>query len=88
MTAEPAKDLNQMPKLRQSGRARQLPSQFALYTAAQEDSGQIQEPELYQEAINDPIYGKQWESAIQEELALLAAHNTWRLVSATALPAG
>ena len=26
------------------------------------------EPQNYQDAINDPIYGKEWELAIKEEL--------------------
>ena len=36
----------------------------------------IKEPRTYAEAVGDPIYGKQWEAAIQEELGSLTANNT------------
>lgn len=37
-------------------------------------------PESYQEAINDPIWGKLWLEAIQAELTALIANGTWKTV--------
>ncbi len=76
----------QMNEPRRSGRNRRAPSRFeALYTAK---SKTIQEPNSYKEAIKDPTYGKQWEQAIQEELASLESNCTWQLTDARELPAG
>ena len=37
-------------------------------------------PESYEEAINDPIWGKLWLEAIQAELTALIANGTWDVV--------
>lgn len=37
------------------------------------------EPQGYEEAINDPIYGKEWELAIKEEYDLLIKNGSWEL---------
>ena len=43
------------------------------------------EPQSYGEAINDPIYGKEWELAIKEEYDSLMKNGSWEL---TELPPG
>jgi hypothetical protein len=35
-------------------------------------------PQGYNEAINDPVYGKEWQAAIHAEIDALVANNTWR----------
>jgi hypothetical protein len=35
-------------------------------------------PKSYNEAINDPIYAKQWKEAIQYEIGQLLTNNTWK----------
>ena len=42
-----------------------------------EASSKIHEPKSYDEAINDPIHGRQWREAIEEELQNLENHQTW-----------
>ena len=46
---------------------------------------EIAEPQRYQDAINDPIYGKEWELAIKEEFESLMKNGAWELVE---LPPG
>jgi len=38
------------------------------------------EPQSYEETINDPIYGKEWELAIKEEYDSLMKNGAWELV--------
>ena len=40
------------------------------------------EPRNYQEAVNHPLYGKEWEFAISEEYESLMKNGTWELVEA------
>ena len=40
----------------------------------------ISEPQNYQDAINDPIYGTGWELAIKEEYESLMKNGAWELV--------
>ena len=42
-----------------------------------ECSSKIREPTTYDEAINDPIHGRRWREAIEEELQNLENHQTW-----------
>ena len=35
-------------------------------------------PKSYRAAINDPIYGPKWRTAIEEELKALGINGTWR----------
>jgi hypothetical protein len=35
-------------------------------------------PSSYRSAVNDPIYGPRWRTAIQEELEALGVNGTWR----------
>ena len=42
-----------------------------------ETSSKIYEPKSYDKAINDPIHGRQWREAIEEELPTLENHQTW-----------
>ena len=37
-------------------------------------------PQTYQQAINDPTYGKQWKLAITEEIISLIENGTWKQV--------
>ena len=39
-------------------------------------------PVRYDDAINDPIFGKEWKQAIEEEILSLTANNTWKYVVA------
>ena len=39
----------------------------------------IKEPKTYSEAVGDPVYGKQWETAICDELGSLNMNGTWCL---------
>ena len=36
----------------------------------------IKEPKTYSEAVGDPVYGKQWETAIHNELGSLNTNST------------
>jgi Reverse transcriptase (RNA-dependent DNA polymerase) len=38
------------------------------------------EPQSYNEAINNPFYGKEWAAAIQEEYDSLMKNSAWELV--------
>ena len=40
------------------------------------------EPRNYREAINHPLYGKEWELTIREEYDSLVKNGTWELVEA------
>ena len=40
-------------------------------------SSKIHEPKSYDEAISDPIHGRRWREAIEEELQNLKNHQTW-----------
>ena len=83
-----AEDLPTAPEAqnRKSSRARRPVQRYeALITTR---SGPIVEPGSYREAIDDPIYSKQWKNAIQNKLQLLEARSTWRLLLTTNLPAG
>jgi len=51
----------------------------ALTTAIVSDS---MEPSSYQEAVNHPLYGKEWELAIREEYESLMKNGAWELVEA------
>ena len=42
-----------------------------------EASSKIHEPTSYEEAISDPIHGRQWKDAVEEELYNLESHHTW-----------
>ena len=46
---------------------------------------EITEPQNYQDVINDPIYGKEWELAIKEEYDSLMKNGMWELAE---LPPG
>lgn len=37
----------------------------------------IHEPTSYDEAVNDPIHGRRWREAIEDELQNLENHQTW-----------
>ena len=39
----------------------------------------IKEPRTYSEAVGDLVYGKQWETAIYDELSSLNTNGTWHL---------
>ena len=45
--------------------------------SATEISCKVYKPRTYDEAISDPIYGRQWREALEEELQNLEQHNTW-----------
>ena len=49
-----------------------------------ESSGDI-EPQSYEEAVNHPVYGKEWRAAIEEEYNSLMKNGAWELVE---LPPG
>ena len=42
-----------------------------------EANSKIHEPKSYDEAIDDPIHGRRWREAIEEELQNLESHQTW-----------
>jgi hypothetical protein len=42
----------------------------------------------YDAAVSDPVYGEQWEQAVQEELQSHASRCTWELVPQSSLPSG
>lgn len=42
-----------------------------------ETSSKIYEPKTYNETVKDPIHGRQWREAIEEELQNLENHQTW-----------
>lgn len=42
-----------------------------------ESTSKIYEPNTYDEAISDPIHGRRWREAIEEELQNLENHHTW-----------
>ena len=42
-----------------------------------ESSSKIHEPTLYNAAVNDPIHGRRWREAIEDELQNLENHQTW-----------
>ena len=46
---------------------------------------EIAEPQNYQDAIDDPVYGKEWRLAIEEEYESLMKNGAWELVE---LPPG
>ena len=54
-------------------------SHAALMTTTASDS---MEPRSYQEAVNHPLYGKEWEFAIKEEYDSLMKNGAWELVEA------
>ena len=45
--------------------------------SATEISSKIHEPSNYDEAISDPVHGRKWREAIEEELHNLEQHNSW-----------
>lgn len=51
---------------------------MATAMSATDVSSKIHEPSNYDEAISDPIHGRQWRKAIEEELHNLEQHNTWK----------
>ena len=42
-----------------------------------EASSKIHKPKSYDKAINDPIHGRRWREAIEEELQNLKNYQTW-----------
>lgn len=42
-----------------------------------ESSSKIHEPTSYDEAVNDPIHGRSWREAIEDELQNLENYQTW-----------
>ncbi len=50
-----------------------------------ETTSKIYEPGSYQEAVDDPVHGRRWREAIEEELQNLESHQTWEYEE---LPAG
>ncbi len=46
--------------------------------SATEIKSKIHEPPNYDEAISDPVHGRQWKKAIEEKLHNLEQHNTWK----------
>ncbi len=42
-----------------------------------ESSSKIHKPTLYDEAVNNPIHGRCWREAIENELQNLENHQTW-----------
>jgi hypothetical protein len=45
----------------------------------------VEEPKTYKEAIEHPVYGRQWRDAVHEELAMLLTRGTWEYMK---LPKG
>jgi transposase InsO family protein len=43
-----------------------------------ESAGYV-EPQSYEEAVNDPLYGKEWRAAVQEEYDSLMKNGAWEL---------
>lgn len=41
-------------------------------------NNKIYEPESYDKAINDPIYGWRWREIIEEDLQNLENYQTWK----------
>lgn len=37
----------------------------------------VYEPQLYEEAINGPVYGCRWREAFETELDKLSPHDSW-----------
>lgn len=50
---------------------------YATAMSATKISSKIYEPTLYEKAISNPVHGRQWREAIEEELQNLEPHNTW-----------
>jgi hypothetical protein len=46
----------------------------------------IKEPKSYSDAVSDPMFGSQWEKAIEEEKQNLLSHGTWEFVDAGEIP--
>lgn len=42
-----------------------------------ESSSKILEPQSYDKVINDPIHGRRWREAIEDELQNLENHQAW-----------
>jgi hypothetical protein len=40
----------------------------------------LDKPRTYKEALNDPIYGSQWERPTKDEMASIMKNGTWTLV--------
>lgn len=68
------------------GRPRKIPIIQPIVSAAPkgeqamsiaEMTSKIHEPSTYEEAISDPIHGRRWKEAIEEELQNLENHHTW-----------
>jgi hypothetical protein len=38
------------------------------------------EPQMFEEAVNHPVYGKQWKQAIHDEYNSIMKNQTWKLV--------
>ena len=83
------------PSIRISGRERKKPEKFADmdFDAKRKKTAKLAriinpntEPQSLQEAIEHPLYGKQWEQAINDEYDALVKNDTWILVEE--LPAG
>jgi transposase InsO family protein len=45
-----------------------------------ESTGTYIEPQSYDKAVNDPLYGKEWTTAVQEEYNSLMKNGAWELV--------
>lgn len=50
-----------------------------------ESSSKIHKPKTYEEAVSNPIHGRQWRDAVEEELHNLESHHTWEFEE---LPSG
>lgn len=49
--------------------------------SATEISSKVYEPKTYNEAINDPIHGRRWKEAIEDEIKNLENHHTWDMTT-------
>lgn len=66
--------LNETPQLPVTESGLNIGPEVAML--ASETSSKVYEPISYEEAVNDPIHGRRWREAIDDELDNLATHHT------------
>ena len=73
-----------LPPRRRAPPARYEPEEWTRYAAHMSTTmwSESMEPQNYQEAINHPLYKKEWELAIKEEYESLMSNGAWELVEA------